>query len=290
MTFFKRLAILPALWAGFLVMAGAAMAQNGPKAGAIGLQPPVTETAQMIVDFHDLLLWIITIITIFVMVLMGYVIWRFREKANPVPSRTTHNTPIEIAWTIVPVFILLAVAFPSLKLLYFADRAAPEDVEMTIKVIGKQWYWSFEYPDHGNFTFDATLLPEADAKAADLPWLLATDETLVLPVETTIRVLITADDVLHNFALPSFGIKLDAVPGRINETWTRVPAKHEGEVHYGQCSELCGAGHSYMPIMVKMVSKADFAKWVEEAKENYAQVDSPANRVSVAEAAASAAE
>jgi cytochrome c oxidase subunit 2 len=286
MTFVKRLAFLPALACLLLALAGTALA-GGPEPRAIGFQPPATPTAEKIEDFHNLLLWIISAISVFVLALMLYVMVRFRESANPTPSRTVHNTLIEVLWTVIPILILVFIAVPSFRLLYFADRAPAEEVEMTIKAIGKQWYWSYEYPDHGNFTFDAIMLEEEELQPGQ-PRLLATDNAVVLPVDTTIRILVTAGDVLHNFAMPAFGIKLDGVPGRINETWAYIPAEHAGETFYGQCSELCGVGHSYMPIMVKMVTKEEFAAWVEQAQEEFARVDSPENRTAVAASAAAA--
>lgn len=234
-----------------------------------------------ITKFHDLLLIIITAITVFVLILLLYVIWKFSEKRNPTPSKTTHNTWVEVIWTVVPILILIAIVFPSFSLLYKAD-VVPE-TEMTVKVIGKQWYWTFEYPDHGNFTFDATKAEKDELEDPSL-YLLATDNPVVLPVDTNIKFLVTAADVLHDFALPSFGIKLDGVPGRLNETWAYVPAEFAGETFYGQCSELCGSGHAYMPITVQMVSKEDFAAWVEEAKEEFARIDAPENRTNVADA------
>ena len=171
------------------------------------------------------------------------------------PSKTTHNTWIEVAWTVIPILILLVIVFPSFSLLYKADTI-PE-TELTVKVIGKQWYWTYEYPDNGDFTFDAILVEKEDLEDPSL-YLLATDNAMVLPVDTNIKFLVTASDVLHNFAMPAMGIKMDAVPGRLNETWAYVPEEFAGETYYGQCSELCGAGHAYMPITIRMVSKAEF--------------------------------
>ena len=288
MTFFTRLALMPTILLGAMSSIGAAFA-GGPEPNAIGFQPPATLTMERIAEFHNILLWLITVITVFVMVLMIYVMVRFREKANPNPSKTAHNTVIEVAWTVIPIVILLVIAIPSMKLLYFQDRAPEEKVEMTIKAIGKQWYWTYEYPDHGNFTFDATMTAKADIpEGLEHRYLLETDVEVVLPVETTIRILVTAGDVLHNFAVPAFGVKLDGVPGRINETWMKVPAEFAGEIFYGQCSELCGVGHSFMPIKVRMVSKEEYAEWVAWAQNEYARLDSPENRVSVANAAAAA--
>ena len=280
----RPMAFLSALACSLLAVAGTALAAQ-PEPRAIGFQPSATPTMEKIAAFHDLLLWVISGISIFVLALMVYVMIRFRESANPTPSKTVHNTTIEVLWTVIPVLILVVIAVPSFRLLYFADRAPAEEVEMTIKAIGKQWYWSYEYPDHGNFTFDAIMVEEEDLEPGQ-PRLLATDNAVVLPVDTTIRVLVTAGDVLHNFAMPAFGIKLDGVPGRINETWAYVPAEHAGKVFYGQCSELCGTGHSYMPIMIKMVTKEEFAEWVEQAQEEFARVDSPENRTAVAASAA----
>lgn len=232
----------------------------------MGLQTAASPVMEEIVDFHNLLLWIIVPITLFVTGLMIYVLVRFRKSANPNPTTTTHNTLVEVLWTVVPILILVVIAIPSFKLLYYGDRAV--DAEMTIKAIGHQWYWSYEYPDHGNFTFDATMLEDDELKEGQ-PRLLATDEIVVLPVDTSIRLLVTAADVLHAWAIPAFGVKLDAVPGRNNETWFK--ATRTG-TFYGQCSELCGVRHGFMPIAIKIVSKDDFAKWVEKAKEEYARV------------------
>lgn len=238
-----------------------------PRPWALGMQAPATEQARQLTDFHDLLVIIITGITLFVLVLLIYVVIRFRASANPVPSRTAHNTLIEVIWTVVPVVILVVIAIPSFKMLYWLDRA--ENPDMTLKVIGRQWYWSYEYPDNGNFTFDSTMVPENEIKG-DQHRLLEVDNRIVLPVNTDIRLLITASDVLHAWAVPSFGVKMDAVPGRTNETWVRI--EKEG-VYYGQCSEICGVGHAYMPIAVEAVSKEKFEQWVSEAQQKYARVD-----------------
>lgn len=248
-----------------------ALADGAPRDWQMGLHDPASPTMERIVDFHNLLLVVITLISVFVLVLLLYVMFRFSEKRNPTPSKTTHNTVIEVLWTVVPVVILVAIAVPSFRLLYFADQVA--DADMTLKVIGRQWYWSYEYPDHGNFTFDATLVPEEDLKEGELR-LLTTDNKVVLPVNTKIRLLITASDVLHSFALPDMGVKLDAVPGQINETWVEI--LHEG-TFYGQCSEICGINHAYMPIMIEAVSKEKFDAWVVKAQEEFAKVDTPAD-------------
>ncbi|MBK19832.1 MAG: cytochrome c oxidase subunit II [Rhodospirillaceae bacterium] len=229
-----------------------------------GFQPAVTTVMEDIHKFHDLLLVIITVITIFVLGLLVYTMVRFSAKANPVPSKTTHHAMLEVVWTIVPVIILVVIAVPSFKLLYKADVVPKAD--MTIKAIGNQWNWGYEYPDHGNFSFIANLIKDEelqkwaqDNKVADPKRLLETDEVVVVPVNTTVRVQVTSNDVLHAWAVPAFGVKIDAVPGRLNETWFNV--NKEG-TYYGQCSELCGRDHGFMPIKVQVVSKAAFAKWV----------------------------
>ena len=238
----------------------------------LGLQPAATSVAQQMHDFHNLLLWIIGLITIFVMGLLAYVMWRFSAKRHPTPSKTSHNTLLEVVWTTVPVVILVVISVYSIKLLYYT--AEVQDAELTVKAIGKQWYWSYEYPDNGNFTFDAYMVADEDLQPGQ-PRLLATDETVVIPSETKIRFLVTAGDVLHAFAVPAFGVKIDAVPGRINETWATVPAKFNGQTFYGQCSEICGTGHAYMPIAIKVVSREDYGRWVDEARSRFARVDQP---------------
>jgi cytochrome c oxidase subunit 2 len=267
------------VWAGF---AGRAVA-NGPKNWQLGFRAPASPTAEEIHWFNDVvLLPVIIAIVVFVTGLLIYVIWRFSEKRNPTPSKTTHNTAIEVLWTAVPVMILFVIAIPSFKLLYFADSI--EEVEMTLKATGRQWYWNYQYPDHGGFEFDAYMVPDADLQEGQKR-LLSTDNMVVLPVETNIRLLITASDVLHAFALPAMGIKLDAVPGQVNETWVRI--NQEG-IYYGQCSELCGTGHSYMPITVKAVSKVEFERWITQAKEDFAANNSINDDLRGAEAAAAA--
>lgn len=268
--------------AALAVMAsGAAEAKEGqPHPWQLGFQPSATTIMDSIDSFHDLLLWVIALISVFVLALMIYVSVRFRASANPVPSRTTHNTTIEVLWTVVPVLILVAIAIPSFRLLYFTD-VTPQ-AEMTIKAIGRQWYWSYEYPDHGNFSFDALMTDAKDLKPGQ-PRLLQTDNHVVVPVNTNIRVLVTGADVLHAWAVPAFGVKKDGVPGRLNETWFR--AKREG-IFYGQCSELCGTNHGFMPITVEVVSKEAFARWAVDAKKKFASAGAPAVAVaSVAPAA-----
>lgn len=229
----------------------------------LGFQDAATPVADRLHSFHHFLLIIITGIVIFVTILLLYVMVRFRAKANPNPSMTTHNVPLEILWTVVPVLILIAIAIPSFKLLYYVDRT--ENPEMTLKVTGYQWYWGFEYPDHGGISVTSNMIKDGDIDPAKGQIrLLSTDNPIVLPVETNIQVIVTAADVLHSFAMPAFGIKTDAVPGRINETWIRIKEDQVGKVFYGQCSELCGQGHAFMPVEIIAVSKEDFAAWVEK--------------------------
>lgn len=247
-------------------IAGAAWAAV-PTPWRLDLQEPATQQAAMLVTFHDWLVVIITAITLFVLALLVYVMWRFRASRHPVPSRTTHNTVVEIVWTVVPVLVLVAIAIPSFRILYYLDRT--EDAELTLKIIGRQWYWSYEYPDNGNFTFDSNLIPEGDLQPGQLR-LLEVDNRVVLPVDTDVRLLFTASDVLHAWTVPAFGVKMDSVPGRTNETWMRI--NKEG-IYYGQCSELCGVGHAYMPVAVEVVSKERFAQWAQEAQQRFAKVE-----------------
>jgi cytochrome c oxidase subunit II len=224
----------------------------------LGFQPAASELKEQMAWFHDdLLLPIITVITVFVLALLIWVVIRYNRRANPNPSKTAHNTFIEVVWTVVPIIILIVIAIPSLKLLYYTERN-PEQTEMTLKVIGHQWYWEYVYPDHNGVTFSAYMKKKEELLPGE-PRLLETDRRVVLPVDTNIKFQITAADVLHAFTVPAFGIKRDAVPGRLNETWVKV---NKTGVFYGQCSELCGTDHAYMPIAVEVVSKEAFAAWV----------------------------
>jgi cytochrome c oxidase subunit 2 len=275
----SRIALIgTALMMAFATLTGGAFAAE-PTPWGLGLQDAVTPIMHQVEGFHNLLLVIIIAITLFVLALLLFVMVRFRESANPTPSKTTHNTIIEIVWTTVPVILLVIIAIPSFKLLYAQD--VTPDAELTLKAIGRQWYWSYEYqhPQKGDFTFDAFMLSKEEASDEGLPPLLATDVATVVPVGTNIRILVTASDVLHSFAVPAFGIKQDAVPGRLNETWINVDK--EG-IYYGQCSELCGTNHAFMPIMIKAVSKEEFAAWLDEAYDEYAAVTGPAGSVQLA--------
>nr|WP_240046889.1 cytochrome c oxidase subunit II [Paracraurococcus ruber] len=255
---------------------------GAPVAWGLGLQPAAGPVKEAIHDFNTLVLWIIVAITIFVMGLLGYVMWKFRESANPKASRTSHNTTIEIAWTVIPVLILVVIAIPSFRLIYYEDRA--RDADLTINVQGRQWYWHYAYPDHGNLAFDSRPIPEEDLKPGQ-PRNLAVDEPLVIPVGKTVRVLTTGQDVIHSFFVPSLGVQKYTIPGRTLETWFR--ADHAG-TFYGQCNQICGTNHWFMPIQVHAVPEAEFTAWVEQAKKKYAQADGAAPAVAQAAPAAAA--
>ena len=264
-----RLRALPVLLLALaMLLAGSVFAAHAaqPVPWEMNLQPPASPTVDRMHSFHDLLLVIITAITLFVLGLLIYTCWRFSEKRNPTPSRRSHHTILEIAWTAVPVLILVIIAIPSFRLLYFVDVLPQTD--MTLKVVGHQWYWSYEYPDNGGFGFDANLIQDADLKPGDLR-LLTTDNAVVLPVDTNVRVQITGADVIHSWGVPSLGWTTDAIPGRLNERWLRID---KPGMYYGQCRELCGDLHGFMPIMIKAMTKDDFAVWTKSAKQKFAQV------------------
>jgi cytochrome c oxidase subunit 2 len=230
----------------------------GQPDGRIGFQDQVTDIGREAARFHNwLLMPIITAISVFVLGLLLWVIVRFRRGAHPVPSRTTHNTTLEVVWTLVPVLILVAIAIPSIDLL--RAQYSPPKADLTIKVTGNQWYWTYAYPDNGDFEIVSNMLSEKDAKARGEPRLLGVDERMVVPVNKTVKVIVTAADVIHSWGVPAFWVKMDAVPGRLNETWFK--ADRPG-LYYGQCFELCGARHAYMPIAVEVVTDAQFAAWV----------------------------
>jgi cytochrome c oxidase subunit II len=247
-----------------IIFATSAIA-NQPKEWQLGFQNPASDGMRDIVNFHNnILLPIIIAISVFVLFLMIYACIRFRASRNPVPSKTTHNFAIEILWTLIPCLILIVMAVPSFQILYKQDTIPK--AEVTIKAVGYQWYWGYEYPDE-NIIFESYMIKEEELKE-NQPRLLSVDNEVVVPVNKVIKVLITANDVLHAWALPSFGVKRDAVPGRINETWFK--AEKVG-TYYGQCSELCGIQHAFMPISVKVVSEEDYAKWLLEAKQKFAK-------------------
>jgi cytochrome c oxidase subunit 2 len=244
---------------------GSAFAELGqPAAWEYKLQEAASPVMENITWFHNFLTVLITVITIFVLVLLVMVVVKFNAKANPVPSRTTHNTLIEVAWTLVPVLILVGIAVPSFRLL-FLELDVPK-ADLTIKATGKQWYWSYAYPDNGKFEFDSLMAQDKQ------PRLLGVDNEMVVPVNKIIRVQTVGADVIHSFAVPAFGIKIDAIPGRLNETWFKAT---KTGMFYGQCSELCGKDHAFMPIAVKVVTDQEFATWVEDAKKKFAS--NPAN-------------
>ena len=264
-----------------LAVAGVALATSGTAFAELGQPAPweykLQESATQVMDditwFHNWLLVTITIITLFVLGLLVIVVVKFNARANPVPSRTTHNTLIEVAWTLIPVLILVAIAIPSFKLL-FLQLDIPK-ADLTIKATGKQWYWSYAYPDNGKFEFDSLLAQDKK------PRLLGVDNEMVVPVNKVVRIQTTGADVIHSFAVPAFGIKIDAIPGRLNETWFKATKLG---MFYGQCSELCGKDHAFMPIAVRVVNDQEFAAWVETAKKKFAAA--PANSFASAGAAA----
>ncbi len=263
-----------------LVNAGTAWAGLGqPSPWQMDLQDSASPVMHDVASFHTFLLWVIAVISAFVLVLLLICIVRFNARANPTPSRTTHNTPIEIIWTIVPVIILAVIAVPSFRLLFIQLEVPKPD--LTVKVTGKQWFWSYSYPDNGNFEFDSLMVQEKDLKPGQLR-LLAVDNEMVVPVNKVVHVLVTGADVIHSFTVPSFGIRMDAIPGRLNETWFK--ATTEG-VFYGQCSELCGKDHAFMPIAVRVVNESDFNNWANGAKQKYA-IDNSAPPEAFAAAAA----
>ena len=242
--------LVPAIGLAIVSLAETAVAAGRSEPWQMWFQPAASPVMERIIEFHNFIFIIEVSIVVLVLVLMGYIIIRFNSKSNPVPSKTTHNTILEVAWTAVPLLLVIIIAVPSLKLLYYADRI--EEGEMTLKVIGNQWYWSYEYPDHGAFAFDSIIIEDENLEPGQ-PRLLSVDNSGVLPAETNIRLLFTSADVIHNWAVPSLGLKLDAVPGRVNESWVRINS--EGD-YYGMCSELCGVNHGFMPVHIKAVSKA----------------------------------
>ena len=264
---------------GVTVMAAGGVAWAGlgqPTPWQLGLQTSASPVMDDIVWFHDFLVWLIVVIALFVLVLLAIVVVKFNSRSNPVPSRTTHNTFIEIIWTVVPVLILVTVAVPSFRLLFYQLKVPPAD--LTVKVTGKQWFWSYSYPD-SKFEFDSLMVQDKDIKPGQLR-LLSVDNEMVVPVNKVVKVLVIGADVIHSFSVPSFGIKIDAVPGRINETWFK--AEREG-MYYGQCSQLCGRDHAFMPIAVRVVSQKEYTAWLEQAKKKYATDNTaPPNAVAAA--------
>jgi cytochrome c oxidase subunit II len=255
------------------LLPGTAYAGGMPMPGQIGFQEAATPVQHQIELFHNwVLLPVITAICLFVLGLLVYVVFRFNEKANPAPQRTTHNTVLEVAWTVLPVMILVAIAIPSFRLL--TNQLVIPEADLTLKVTGKQWYWTYAYPadQGGGFEFDSVLIPDAELKPGDIR-LLAVDNEAVVPVGKVVHLQVTAADVLHAFAIPSFGVRIDAVPGRLNDSWFK--AEREG-IYYGQCAKLCGKDHSRMPIAIRVVSVEAYEAWLAEAKKKFAsRSDSP---------------
>lgn len=261
--FMKLAAIAAGLLAGFSAVAEAGLGQ--PSKWQHDFQEAATPIMETIHSFHLFLTILAFVIALFVLILLIYVCLRFNERANPVPSKTTHHTLLEVAWTVVPALILIAIAVPSFRLLF--DQLTIPTPDITVKATGTaQWSWTYNYPDHGGFQFDSNMIEDKDLKPGQLR-LLEVDNEMVVPVNKIVRMQVTAEGIIHAFAMPSFGIKIDAVPGRLNETWFK--ATKEGKFH-GQCSELCGRNHAFMPIVIRVVSEQQFNAWIEEAKKKFA--------------------
>jgi len=248
-----------------------AEAAGAPVPWQLGFQTPASPSAEHLNNFHNMMLYIITAIALFVLVLLIYVVLRYNKHVNPEPKQFSHNVLIEVLWTVLPVVILIVIAIPSFQMLYFLDKT--EDPDMTLKITGYQWYWGYEYPDNEGINFLSYMVPDAEIdKSKGQQRLLSTDTKVVLPIDTNIAIQTTAADVLHSWAVPALGVKIDAVPGRLNETWVRIT---KPGIYYGQCSELCGKDHSYMPIEIEAVSKEEFETWITKAKEEFSWNNTP---------------
>ncbi len=270
---FKRTGIGSGLAAAALAWTTSALAT--PYNYELGMQPAASPVMERIESFHTLLVYIIVAISLFVLALLVWIVLRYNTRANPVPSKTHHNSLLEVAWTIIPVIILVIIAVPSFKLLYYEAEIPTPD--LTIRAIGKQWFWTYEYPGaNAKFTYDSLGLSDDAAKKANEPRLLGVDNVVVVPVNKVVEVVTTGADVIHSWAVPQFGVKMDAVPGRLNHTWFK--ATRTG-VFYGECSELCGAKHAFMPIEVKVVTDAQYAAWLATAKKKYAALDGSTGRL-----------
>tara|TARA_B100000989_G_scaffold284220_1_gene250829 strand:- start:2444 stop:3277 length:834 start_codon:yes stop_codon:yes gene_type:complete len=254
------------LFAGLFTLPSHIFALGRAEDWQLSFQDPASPLMRELIGFHDLVFWIITAITVFVFLLLAYVCWKFSAKNNKKPTKTTHNSALEIAWTLIPVLILVFIAVPSFRLLYKQNDFS--NIDMTVKATGYTWFWGYEYPDHDDITFDAVMLEDEELQEGQ-PRLLSTDNVLVLPIKKNIKMLITSDPsgVIHSWAVPSLGVKMDAIPGRLNETYFYI---EKPGMYYGQCSELCGPGHGFMPISIKAVSEEDFAIWLDFAKKEYA--------------------
>lgn len=263
-TALRRIPLAGALVALFCAVAAPSAIAQQPEPWALGMQDAATPIMQQMVDFHWLLLVIITAIVLLVTFLLGWVIFRCNHKANPEPARFHHNTPLEIAWTVVPILILIVIAIPSFRLLY-AQQTYPAP-DLTIKATGYQWYWQYDYPDQG-FSFGSFMVEDADLQPGQ-PRLLSVDADVVVPVDKTVQVLVTSADVIHSWTIPAFGSKIDAIPGKITRTWFRAT---KTGTFYGQCSELCGTRHAFMPIAVRVVTQEEYDTWLEQAQDEYAR-------------------
>lgn len=262
-----------ALWGGLgTVLAMPAMAQT-PQPWQLGFQPPQSAVMHGIEGLHSLVLWLMTMVTIFVAALILFCVWRFRASRNPTPSRISHHTALEVAWTLLPVLILVLIAIPSFRLVYFEDRTS--DPGITIKVTGHQWNWEYGYPDNGGFSYISNMIQDEDLKPGDLRH-LAVDNKMVVPAGTNVRILTTSGDVIHSFFIPSLGVQRYAIPGRTIETWVRVD---KPGVYYGECNQICGTNHSVMPIAIEALATDDFAKWAADAKGKYASATPPAREI-----------
>ena len=260
---------------GGLLVSGSAWAQvvQAPRGWQLSFQAPHSPVQQSIEGLHALVLWLMATVTIFVAALIGYVVWRYNARRNPIASRVSHHTALEVAWTVLPVLILVVIAIPSFRLVYFEDRT--EAADMTIKVTGHQWYWEYTYPDQGGVDFSSLIIPEDQLKPGMLRN-LEVDNRLVVPAGKNIRILTTSADVIHSFFIPSLGVQRYAIPGRTIETWVKVD---QPGLYYGQCNQICGTNHSLMPISVQALDDKDFAAWVEQAKTKYAANDVGAPQV-----------
>ena len=261
------------VFASFAMMVAGAASAAEPAAWQLGLQEPAGSIAEKADSLHNLLLVVITAISVFVLGLLVYVCWRYRASANPVASKTSHNTTIEILWTVIPVLILVVIAVPSFRLLYYMDQT--KDTDMVIKVTGNQWYWNYEYPDE-ELSFDSYMISEDEITEEQIR-LLSVDYPMIVPEGTRIKLLVTGNDVMHSFFVPSLAVQIYSIAGRVNEAWIDVPMGEK--TYYGQCNQICGVNHAYMPIVVKAVSKEDYAVWLLEAKEEFASVQMPQNQL-----------
>jgi len=265
----QRLRAAAVLTAMLMAGAGPAWAQ-APKNWQIGFQTAHSPVQQGIEGLHAMVIWLMAAVTIFVAALLGYCVWRFRASVNPKASRVSHHTALEVAWTVLPVLILVIIAIPSFRLIYFEDRT--EAADLTIKVVGHQWYWEYDYPDNGDVKFDSYMVPEDDLKPGQIRN-LDVDNRLVVPAGKNIRILTTSGDVIHSFFIPSLGVQRYATPGRTIETWVRVD---EPGVYYGECNQICGTNHSAMPIAVEAMNDQDFTAWIAAAKAKFAANGAPA--------------